>query len=332
MFTLHMLSGGRKGLADAIVSVGVAQPGTSPLRVYDLGLGEVIRVAPADLVAVASAEPAGVSFAPLVAAAETRAAANKKVIPIRRRRAAIPEDFQTGYTAYARPAALFWRDHAVGAQPLLAAGVFSLSSIQTPIVTALKLFRGLMPFVIDNRLPKLDELTAIVRRSGAGLDSPKSGRPRWYLEYDAYRHTIARTIDDGQRDDVLRSRLAMGMAMPLGLGLAKLSFTLALVGNNLGCLDARIIKWAFTAGSADAFTRRIARKRPDGSYSRAVYADYRRAEQRILGASPFYDPHDPVGLARAQWLLWEALGAEATAHTHEEIFAAVQEPAILATL
>lgn len=331
MWTLHMLSGGERGLSDAVVSVGLADPSRQG-RVYDFGLREIIRVAPADLVAVMSADPAAVSFAPKAEAAVVRAAANRKVIAIRRKPAPVPTGFQTGYTAYARPAALFWRAHPVGVQPLLAAGVFSLSSIQTPIASALRLFAALMPFVIDNHLPVVEVLTQIVRDSGAGLDSPQTGRPRWYLEYEAYRHAVVRHIATGIRDDDLRAELALGEAMPLGLGLSKLSFTLALVGNNVGCLDARIIKWAFSPQAAEAFIRRIARKRPDGRYSEGVYAQYRAAEHRILTSTPFYDERDPVALARSQWLLWESLGPVAQAHTHQEIFEAVQEPAILATL
>lgn len=338
MLTLHLLGGGKEGLADSTLSIGMLAPGSAgaDLTVYDFGLRMTRSLPAEDVVALATTDPAGASFAgrPTYVSA-VRAAANKKVIqfPRRREREEAPRGFVTGYTEYARPAALFWREHAVGPQPLLAAGVFALSSIQTPIASALRLFVALTPYVIDNHLPSIKRLTNLVERSGAGLDSPQTGRPRWYLEYEAFRHAIVMWIENGERDDELRYQLAVERPLPLGLGLAKLSFTLALVGQNLGCLDARIIKWAFTDKTGAAFTRRVTRKRPNGSVSPEVYADYRSAELRILTETPFFDEDDPVGLARSQWMLWESLGpVEARTHTHEELFAAVQDPRVLMAL
>ena len=63
-----------------------------------------------------------------------------------------------------------------------------------------------------------------------------------------------------------------------------------------------------------------------------MYEDYRKAELEILTTTPFYDPGDPVGLARSQWMLWESLGTDAVGHSHEELFEAVLEPRLLEAL
>jgi hypothetical protein len=324
VLTLHV-SGGERA------SIGILDPHppSNRIRLYDFGDGYLKDVDASQIISVANAEPAGVSFAPnlFVVDASVPLAANRKVVRLttRRKKAPIPENFVSGYDQYAGPRGRYWREHNPGPQPLLAAGVFSLSSIQTPIVTALKLFSMLTPHVLEDELPNVQALQRIVKRAGAGLDSTRTGRPRWYVEYERYRHALALGMEIGLRDDDLRYAASVDTSMPLGLGLAKLSFTLALVGNDLGCLDARIIKWAFSPSQAERFNSAANRKKKDGSVSERSYRAYRSAELRILaGNSPFYDPSDPVALARSQWMLWESLGPEADrTHSHEEIFEAV---------
>lgn len=317
MLTLHWTG-------DAL-SIGMLDPHPpAELTVYDFGSGELRVVDPDDVLAVADTDPARTSFAPDLSAelCATRLAANDVVrLPRRRKRTDVPTSFVSGYDVYARERALYWRKRGAGTQPLLAAGVFSLSSIQTNIVTALKLFELLTPWVLEDEVPPKRELESIVRASGAGFVTK---RPRWYLAYADYRFKVAAAMDLGLRDDALRRAMSVQTPVPIGLGLAKLSFTLALVGNDLGCLDARILAWALTPHTRKKFESAISKKR-EGTYSEAVYRIYRQAELRILADdSPFYDPTDPVALARSQWMLWESLGPEsARTHTHEELFEAV---------
>lgn len=321
MLTLHL-----RGERASLGLLDPSPPGHG-LRVYDFGTGRVESLDASDVMAVGTGDPAAVSFAPeLDVQRELPMAANKVVrLPTRRKRPVVPTSFVTGYERFAAPRAAYWREHGVGTQPLLAAGVFSLSSIQVPIVTTLKLFSMLTPHVIDDELPTLDQLQRIVKRAGAGLHSKSRGRPRWYAEYERYRFALSQMIDIGLRDDDLRYAASVETPLPLGLGLAKLSFTLALVGNDCGCLDARIIGWAFTKPTAKRFADIMSRKRADGSVSPSTYGYYVRAEKRILVRdSPFFDPESPVGIARSQWMLWESLGADTDrTHTHEELFAAV---------
>lgn len=331
MLTLHVLrsrgSVMRHGLSQAVASIGLLNPHPSGSRVevYDFGLGEVIE--PEHIVSVAEGNPARVSLAPelnVEGSAPEQLAANRRApVRLRPKRAPVPTTFVTGYDRYAAPAVAAWRGHYVGMQPLLAAGVFALSTIRTSIASALRLFDMLTPHVIEDDLPAIDELGQIVRRSGAGLVSTERGRPRWYAEYEVYRGAVFFAMRERQ-DDTLRRHLSVATPMPLGLGLAKLSFLLSIVGQDLGCLDARILNWALAAKSAQRFQKRIG-KRPDGRIAAGDYDTYRDMELRLLqDESPFYDPDDPVGLARSQWMLWESLGPEADrTHTHEELYAAV---------
>lgn len=333
MFTLHIIDGSRRrGLEDATLSIGIIdpRPSTDRLTIYDFGLGKQTEIDPADVVAVAEGDPARVSFAPTLrvdrATAELRMAANARPSS-RRKRAVVPTSFVSGYDRFARDAALHWREHGVGTQPILAAGIFSLASIQTSISRALVLFDMLSSYVVMDMLPSREQMQRIVRSSGAGFDNPKTGRPAWFAEFFDYRLTIADAINAGARDNALRKQLATGTALPLGLGLAKLSFCLALVGNNLGCLDARIISWAFSPTAGEQFVKRTSRKTSKGNVTDMTYQVYRRAELNTLKETPFYEPDNPVALARSQWQLWESLGpAEAREHSHEELFRSIVEP------
>jgi hypothetical protein len=328
--TLHVLrSRGdvmRHGLSRAVVSLGILNPHPPGQRVevYDFGLGEVIE--PEHVVSVADGDPARVTFAPAldVQGSPQQLAANRRRAPVRLRQQLddVPTDFVSGFDTYAARAARVWRGHYVGMQPLLAAGVFALSTIQTAIVSALKLFAMLTPYVVEDDLPHVERLGEIVRASGAGLTSTTRGRPRWYAEYETYRGAVFFAMKD-LRDDALRRKLSVDTAMPLGLGLAKLSFLLAVVGQDLGCLDARILSWALTPDTRQRFQRRIGKT--DGRVPSAAYDAYRTMELRLLrDESPFFDPDDPVGLARSQWMLWESLGPVGDrTHTHEELYAAV---------
>ncbi len=121
---------------------------------------------------------------------------------------------------------------------------------------------------------------------------------------------------------VCRRALSVDRALPTGMSLAKLSFTLALVGNNCGCLDARVLAWAYgSPQKVDEAAKYLTTKTVSGRVSEERYERYRAAERKILTATPYYDPKDPVGLARAQWMLWEQMGkAGPEQHDHKEFF------------
>lgn len=352
MFVLHTLERSDRGLEDATLSIGVIEPLSG--RVYDLALRRVIVPENEDIVAIAHG--GGAFFAPelRVETQQARLRANPKEakpIPFRKRRE-IEDDFVTGYTAYAREAALYWREHGVGYQPVLAAGIFSLASIQTPIAQTLKLMAMLAPYVAEGRLPARNRLREMCVAAGVGF---QDRRPAHFEEFAKYAHVISNTINEGKRDWRLRKILCKDVGLPTGLGLAKVSFTLALMGNNLGCLDARIVNWAY-GEEADSFLQLIGKKKskqdrlsevpPYRTFeivkqvedvpasalvvkpvSDSSYDIYKEAERAILSRVPYYDSSDPVALARAQWMLWEQLGPSgAEEHDHAEMFAAVRDP------
>ena len=318
MFALHVIRGGSRGLRDATLSVGVIEPGTG--AVYDLAAKRVVRPAQDQIVALASGGGAWVGPELRTASLPAAVRANGALLPLRRRRP-IESQFVTGYTTYAREAALFWREHGVSAQAVLAAGVFSLASVQTPIRQTLKLMALLTPHVVEGHLPDAETLERMCVTAGVGL---QHNRPRWFTAFAEYvPQIVARANERRLLDNPLRRDLCMHAPLPDGLSVTKLSFILALLGSNLGCLDARILRWAY----GDDFARvaaSISRKAPDGTLTDGTYGRYVLAERKILTGVPYYDPDDPVALARAQWLLWEQLGEEGPeAHDHEEIFAAV---------
>jgi hypothetical protein len=313
VFALHLLD-------DSTVSIGVAEPGTG--RAFDLYLQQVVALNDEDTVAFMDPE-GGAYFAPVVLAEAAQAlAANPagpRVIPFARRRA-LQSDFVSGYDAQARAHALAWRQRGVSEQVILAAGVFSLASVRQGIKDTLRLTTALMPYLIDGKLPSRQKLVAICTTESSGL---QESRPDWFLAFEAFVPQIeARLREGGLRDDELRRALSVDTPLPRGMSLAKLSFTLALVGNNCGCLDARVLQWAYgSPAKADEVSSYLTAKTQAGTVSKERYARYREAERKILTATPYYDPQDPVGLARAQWMLWEQMGkAGPEQHDHKEFF------------
>lgn len=337
MFVLRLLSE-REPASSSVASLGLLDPHppAGKLRCYDFGLGKLVAFEAPSVLAAMELDPPRASFCPRLSSGRQieRLAANRdRGLRLVAKRSLLPPQPPelSGYELYASEAARFWRKHGFGEQPLLAAGVFSLSSIQTGIGAALRLFSLLGPHVLADRLPAKPKLAEIVKASGAGLDDVHTGRPAWYHELDLWRPSVLAAQSAGARDDNLRRQLALGegMALPMGLGLAKLSFTLAILGANLGCLDSRILAWALSAEAQRRFEKRV-QKRGPGRYSEFGYATYRRLELSLLQRPPFFDPDDPVGLARAQWMLWESLGPEQERyHSHEELFEAVLEPRML---
>lgn len=328
MFTLHQVRGSR-GKATSIGLLN-PHPATGSLEVFDFGLGKLANVDAADVLVVATGESCS-PFPKLrvetVSGKLLDYAANRKVVPFARKfqldkkRSAPDTNFVTGYEELARPWALYWRNVVPSTQTILAAGIFALSTIHTSIDKALALFVELGPYLLEDSVPGADELQRIVRRSGAGLHMTRTSA---YLEFYDYRVEI-RDVLRFAKDNEARHILATEK-MPVGLGVAKLSFILSLLGNNVACLDARIINWAFTERAGEQFVDAISRKNARGAVSDAVVATYEDAESAILKATPFYDPKDPVALARAQWLLWESLGPDGErTHTHRELFYAVAE-------
>lgn len=315
MFVLHLLD-------DDTASIGVAEPGTG--RAYDLYLRRVIALNDDDTVAFMDPE-AGVYFAPIVRAEAGAGAlaANPLTAPIPlSRRRKLQSEFTSGYPALARAHALRWREKPAGPKIVLAAGVFALASVRVEIDVTLRLMELLTPHLVAGNLPSRQALVAMCAPreeggTGAGL---QESRPDWFLSFANFVPQIRSRMRAGLRDDDLRRVLSVETRMPLGMSVAKLSFTLALLGNNCGCLDARVLQWAY-GDERDEVQSHLSKKTRAGTVSPARYADYVRIERNILTRTPYYDPEDPVGLARAQWMLWEQMGESGPEqHDHKEFF------------
>jgi hypothetical protein len=316
MFCLHRID------HEGRVSTGVVEPGTG--RVFDLLTLDVIDVADDDVVCLM--HQGGAYFAPELVRAQARmpgrVAANPTLVPLTARKP-VQNEFVSGYSTYAQRAARYWRDTAPTEQVVLSAGVFALASVQTGINATLRLQALLVPYLVDGVLPNRAKLRAICETAAVGL---QNSRPDWFLSFYDYVPQIVARMQEGMRDDELRRDLCLNTVLPLGLSIAKLSFVLALVGNNAGCLDARILSWAYgSAKEGKQASDYMSTKTKAGSVSEERYARYTAAEREILTRTPYFDPEDPVGLARSQWMLWEQLGEGGPEHhDHKEFFDAVK--------
>ena len=320
MLCLHVLESEDDSLAKAVVGFGVVEPFSG--RVFDLYSKKVVNPRRGNVVALLS--QGGVYFAPdLKKEGAALRRANPKPIPLRSRRS-LETDFISGYTAYARDTALFWRNYGVSEQVILCAGVFALASVQTGIANTLRLTSYLHPYLVENELPDRKTLVDMCVRAGVGL---QESRPDWFLSFQEYAETIDEMLNqEGLRDDELRRVLSLENPLPKGLSITKLSFILALIGNNTGCLDARVLNWAF-GDNADQVAKAISKKTERGTVSVLSYLRYEDLEDDILTRTPYFNPEDPLGLARSQWMLWEQLGKSGPEyHDHQEFFDAVVDP------
>jgi hypothetical protein len=316
MFVLHMLD-------DSTASIGVVEPGTG--RAYDLYLRRVIQLNDEDTVAFMDPE-GGVYFAPSVLAAAGAAAlaANPpRVIPLAQRRK-LQSEFVSGYPALARAHALRWRKKPAGPKVVLAAGIFALASVRVGIVKTLRIMELFTPYLVEGELPARQKMVDLIASTGAGMQNTK---PDHFAAFAEFVPKIQAGMRAGLRDDELRRALCVETPAPSGMSVAKLSFTLALLGNNCGCLDARVLQWAYgSKEKVDAASGYLTDKSASGFVSEERYARYREAERKILTATPYYDPNDPVGLARAQWMLWEQMGESGPEqHDHKEFFDAARK-------
>lgn len=138
------------------------------------------------------------------------------------------------------------------------------------------------------------------------------------------------------RDDVAKTWC------PKGLSMAKVSFTMSIVGRDAACIDARILNYysgyykAKTPERAEEAQRRALlaaqawgrRSRVEGARGLtdgAVMA-YREFENK-LKRLPVYDPKWTMPLARAQWMFWEQLGSTSGSADHAALWD-VMEPLV----
>jgi hypothetical protein len=186
--------------------------------------------------------------------------------------------------------------------------LFAVSTVRVSIEQAEQQFNcfGQLYRATGRQMPDTDKLRACF----VGLQNTKT---RVFREVAGYAGTIQKAIAAGYRDRELRRYLAMETQLPEGLAMAKLSFTLALLGQDTICIDARLLGVLFPRPTDRAhFEKRISKQR--GRISTKAIDLYEAAEDAFLDGNPYYRAGDPIGRARAQWMSWEGIGGKGAEH------------------
>lgn len=227
---------------------------------------------------------------------------------------ALPEGVLSGFPI-ARPQIERHRREVPSESVITLSMAFALATVQTDIGRAEKAFACYGErYLSAGTTPTGPQILDCFVQAGTGLEPTKTGI---LLGLKGYGAVVESAMLIGLRDRALRRHLASEATMPRGLSLAKLSFTLALLGHDCICLDARLLGRIFTKTERGAFER-ATRKSESGAYAgrlRPAAVDvYEEAEDAFLAGNPYYKPDDPLGRARAQWMSWESVGGEGATH------------------
>lgn len=146
----------------------------------------------------------------------------------------------------------------------------------------------------------------------------RSQRVGMYESARPWSQTVHDALSRGLRDRELRRFLWNEVPEEdqlYGIGLAKMSFALMMLGQNLCCLDTWIISFMYAADVDDDHDRRQTANRISGQWKARVPISlerYEQVEDAFLKNNPWYDNNDVIGRAQAQWCAWEwAIGAPA---------------------
>lgn len=298
----------------SIVLVGlISDDGHDHLRGFDPVRLELVEFDPAHIEVVASIDPAAVYFGvqtrwDTANVLDERAVANRaRYKPKGDRFPLLPEGALSGFPV-AEPHLRRHRMRPPTIDAIRVSGLFAVSTVRTRIELAETQFDcfGQLYRAQGRQMPDLRKL----RDCFVGLQNSKTAV---FAAVAAYAPTIHAAIRDGLRDRALRRHLALSAPPPDGLGLAKLSFTLALLGQDTICLDARLLGRMFPRATDRVhFEKQISKR--EGRITEKALATYEAAEDAFLEGNRFYDPKDPIGRARAQWMSWEGVGQKGATH------------------
>lgn len=217
----------------------------------------------------------------------------------------------TGYPEV-RPTLLKHREHPPTVETIRLSMIFAMSTIRVRIEEAENRFRCILDLWGDKPgapIEPWDEMQLM--ECFRGLQNAMAD---YMIGASDYAPTIHNAIAKRKlRDRELRRHLALETKLPKGLGMAKLSFTLALMGQDAVCLDTRIMERMF--GDEALKVEKRWGKRADGTLSDTQVDHYERVEDAFLDRNPFYRQNDPIGRARAQWMSWESVGEQAATHS-----------------
>lgn len=213
----------------------------------------------------------------------------------------------TGYTEV-RPQLLKHRAEVPTIETIRLSTVFSGLTIMVGIDQAERAF-ACITRMYERRgrqgMPTLAEIEDCI--VSLGLEQQRS---EMYETAGSWAPAVRDAMLRGLRDRELRRHLYLETDLPTGIGLAKLSFILALCGNDTCCLDARLLGRMFGHDEGRKWSSKFNAQR-----SERMLAQYEAIEDAFVDGNPFYDPQDPVGRARAQWISWEQVGQKPATHS-----------------
>jgi len=278
---------------------------------------DLYALEPEDILAVVSIDPSAVFYGLRVARSEFVAPERMVANPARRRLPRfvtrgeafplLPEGELSGFPTAARTMRKH-REQVPSLDTIRVSALFAVSTIRTSIEQAELAFECFGGFYRKHgrQMPTVQEIKTCFR----GLQNSKA---RMFSEVADYASVIRQVLETGYQDREARSVLALDTNLPVGLGLTKLSFTLALLGHDCICLDGRLLGVLFPRKiDRVKFEDVIGKER--GRVSERALLAYEKAEDTFLAGNPHYDPNDPLGRARAQWTSWEAVGGKGAEH------------------
>lgn len=203
-------------------------------------------------------------------------------------------------------------------------GVFAVATIQVPIEQAHEAYSEYAPMLREmisrDAPPQRRELASLPGLRETGLIDTRLRTFASVIEWAPWLERRLRSSDDYSR--AFRDRVAKSN-VPDGVGLAKLSFLVSLLGRDAACLDARLVKYYYPdREEALKLIKAWGRKLADGTFSDTVLARYKSEENRVK-RTRFYEPTHPMPLARAQWMLWESLGRPPGPEDHRVLWNAL---------
>lgn len=238
-----------------------------------------------------------------------------------------------------------WReDVAVDWRTVALAAMFARTTVRRNISRAESYYRKVGPVLRDAMRigwrpteSEMRELLGDRSKVASGMDDAGP-----FLEIMDWAPWVAEAMS-GSDDYTRKFRDAVAKTWsPLGLSLAKVSFTLSIAGRDAASIDARILNYysgyyrAKTPEQAEESQRRAAvtmsawgtRSEKEGGrgLTEGSIRAYRAFEDK-LKRLPVYDPKWPMPLARAQWMFWEQIGSTAGSADHSSLWD-VMEPLV----
>jgi len=274
--------------------------------------GEAFTIDPEEVVASVSIDPAAIYWGldlTWAQATQRRAAEAPRRAPSYTPRGSLFNPLDLPMTGFPAETLLRHRHAIPTVDTIRLSGLFAVSTVRTSIEQAEKSFNCFVELyeARGRELPAIADIRACFH----GLQNSKS---RMFYEVAEYAPVIRDAIAQGLHDRELRRYLVRQTTLPAGLGVTKMSFTLALLGHDCVCLDARLLGRMF--GSREKATEVENGWGKTGKHvSELSLRRYEKVEDAFLAKNPFYDHEDPIGRARAQWMSWESVGRTAATHS-----------------